>query len=113
MGVLYLQGVFLRLLFESVFGVLGQYSTLGGVLGSFDEDNAEAGRFSVRDELQKLFSGIFEPVVFLCIYFSTSLSKDDILFLSIKSLFNWIKRNERQSLYFQGSQNLELLAFGR
>ena len=86
---------------------------MGGVLGSFDEDNAEAGRFSVRDELQKLFSGIFEPVVFLCIYFSTSLSKDDILFLSIKSLFNWIKRNERQSLYFQGSQNLELLPFGR
>ena len=79
-GVLYLQGVFFRLLFESDFGVLGQYSTLGGVLGSFEEDKAEAGRLSVRDELQKLFSDIFEPVVFLCMNFSTSLSKDDILF---------------------------------
>ena len=49
-GVLYLQGVLFRLLLDRDFGVLGQYSTLGGVFGSFDEPNAEAGRFSVRDE---------------------------------------------------------------
>jgi len=61
-GVFNLQGVFFLLLLLSDFGVLGQYSCLGGVLGSTGEVpiNAEAGLFNTTLQLlpQNVFSDL-------------------------------------------------------